>query len=82
MKSTQIPAAYLRWGSFNILAENNNALKEILDASAKTKAPAGSNQQLISDFFASCMDEAAIEKAGVRWKESRVRKILTVSRPN
>ena len=65
VKNTQIPAAYSRWGSFNILAENNNnALKEILETAEKTKAPAGSNQQLISDFFASCMNEEAIEKAG------------------
>ncbi len=65
IKKTEIPAAYSRWGSFNILAENNNnALKEILEANAKTKAAPGSSEQLIGDFFASCMDEAAIEKAG------------------
>ena len=64
IKKTEIPAAYARWGSFNILAENNtNALKEILDANAK-KTAAGSNEQLIGDYFAACMDEAAIEKAG------------------
>lgn len=66
IKKTEIPAAYSRWGSFNILAENNNnALKEILDVNAKTKAAPGSNEQLIGDFYAACMDEAAIEKAGV-----------------
>ncbi len=66
MKNTQIPAAYSRWGSFNILAENNNnALKEILDANAKSKTAPGSSEQLIGDFYASCMDEAAIEKAGI-----------------
>ena len=67
VKKTEIPAAYSRWGSFNILAENNNnALKEILDANAKEKATMGSNEQLIGDFYASCMDEAAIEKAGIK----------------
>lgn len=66
VKRTEIPAAYARWGSFNILAENNNnALREILDATAKTKAAAGSNEQLIGDYYASCMDESAIEKAGI-----------------
>ncbi len=65
IKKTEIPAAYARWGTFNILADNNNnALKEILDANAKKTAAAGSNEQLIGDFFAACMDEAAIEKAG------------------
>jgi len=67
VKKTEIPAAYSRWGSFNILGENNNnALKEILDANAKNKAAAGTNEQLIGNFYASCMDEAAIEKAGIK----------------
>ena len=67
VKKTEIPAAYSRWGSFNILGENNNnALKEILDANAKTKAAPGSNEQLIGDFYAACMDEAAIEEASVK----------------
>ena len=65
MKNTQIPASQARWGSFNILAENNNkTLKEILENAAKTKAKPGSSIQLIGDFFATCMDEEAIEKAG------------------
>ena len=67
VKRTDIPAAYSRWGSFNILAENNNnALKEILEATAKTNAAPGSNDQLIGDYFASCMDESAIEKMGAK----------------
>lgn len=66
VKNTQIPAAYSRWGSFNILADNNNnALKTILDADVQAKAASGSDEQLIGDFYASCMDEAAIEKAGI-----------------
>ena len=66
VKNTEIPGAYPRWGTFNILAENNNnALKEILEATAKTKAAANSNEQLVGDYYAACMDEAAIEKAGV-----------------
>ncbi|MEO8074068.1 MAG: M13 family metallopeptidase [Acidobacteriota bacterium] len=66
VKNTQIPAAYSRWGSFNILADNNNnALKEILDADVQAQAASGSDVQLIGDFYASCMDEAAIEKAGI-----------------
>ena len=66
VKNTQIPAAYSRYGSFNILADNNNnALKEILDADVQANAASGSDVQLIGDFYASCMDEAAIEKAGI-----------------
>ena len=67
LKSTNIPASESRWGSFNILAENNNTiLRSVLDEDAKTKSPEGSDAQLIGDFYASCMDEAAINKAGIR----------------
>jgi len=67
LKNTEIPAAYSRWGSFNILGENNNAvLKSVLETAAKTKAASGTDTQLIGDYFASCMDETAIEKAGVK----------------
>lgn len=67
IKNTEIPGAYSRWGSFNILGENNNAaLRSILDAGAKnTTATTGSGEQLIGDFYAACMDEAAIESAGI-----------------
>jgi putative endopeptidase len=67
LKNTEIPAAYSRWGTFNILGENNYAtLKEVLENAAKSKSAAGSDTQLIGDFYASCMDEATIEKAGMK----------------
>lgn len=66
LKNTEIPAAYSRWGSFNILGENNNdILKSVVETAANTKAAAGTDTQLIGDYYASCMDEAAIEKAGI-----------------
>ncbi len=67
LRTTEIPASESRWGSFNILANNNNALlREILDNAARSKSPAGSDAQLIGDYYGSCMDEAAINKAGVK----------------
>ncbi|HRH46337.1 MAG TPA: M13 family metallopeptidase, partial [Pyrinomonadaceae bacterium] len=67
VKNTEIPPAFSRWGSFNILADNNqNVLHDILEKAAKTKAAAGSDTQMIGDLYASCMDEAAIEKADVK----------------
>ena len=66
LKSTQIPPTETRWGSFNILIDNNNEiLKNILETAAKTKAPKGSDSQLIGDYYSSCMNEAAIDKAGI-----------------
>ncbi len=63
-----IPAAYSTWGKFNELAETNrNTLHEILEDSAKnTKAPAGSNEQKVGSFYASCMNEAQIEADGLK----------------
>ena len=67
LKSTQIPASESRWGTFNILGDNNNTmLREVLESAAKSKGAPGSDAQLIGDFYSSCMDEAAIEKAGAK----------------
>ncbi len=66
LKTTEIPASESRWGSFNILADNNNTmLKAVLETAAKNKSAAGSDAQLIGDFYGSCMDEASIERSGL-----------------
>ena len=65
LKNTEIPKSEARWGTFNILADNNNTmLKDVLETAAKSNASAGSNERLIGDLYATCMDEEAIEKAG------------------
>lgn len=71
LKNNPIPADQTRWGSFSTLDERNKAaLRVILDdcAAAAAKggeaAPAGSNKQKVGDFYASGMDEAAIDAGG------------------
>jgi putative endopeptidase len=67
MKSNPIPAEYPSWGTFTELRDNNlSAMHTILEAAATAKAPNGSNEQKIGDFYASCMDTAAIESAGLK----------------
>lgn len=67
LKNTAIPPAFSRWGTFNILADNNQEiLRKILETAANTKAAQGSDTQLIGDLYSSCMDEAAIEKADAK----------------
>ncbi len=68
LKNTKIPAEYPSWGSFTIVYENNqNILKQVVENAAKqTNAAKGSDTQLVGDYYASCMDEAAIEKAGTK----------------
>jgi putative endopeptidase len=83
LRTTEIPASESRWGSFNILANNNNAmLREVLDAAAKKKSPAGSDAQLIGDFYTSCMDEAAIERSGISPLKPYLDQIAGVKTPD
>jgi putative endopeptidase len=64
VKNTPIPPSQTRWGSFNILSEaNRDILHDILEKAATNKNATG-NEKLIGDFYASCMDEAAIDSAG------------------
>ena len=79
-KANPIPAAYSRWGSFNILREHNEeVLRTILDEAAKDKsAKAGSNWQKVGDFYASCMDESAIEAAGLKPLEPELERIAAI----
>jgi len=67
LKANPVPGDQTRWGSFNILAENNlKALHTILDEAAATKnAPKGSAVQKVGDFYRTGMDSVAIEKAGI-----------------
>ena len=65
-KANPIPDAYSRWGTFGILQkQNQDVLHQILDDNAKTKHADGSTEQKVGDFYATGMDEAGIEKAGV-----------------
>lgn len=65
LTANPIPATETNWGNFNVLQEKSQkALKTICEEmAAKPKAEAGSNEQLIGDFFASGMDTLAIEKS-------------------
>ncbi len=80
MKNNPIPAAYPRWGSFTILQEHNqDVLHAILEDAAKDKsAQPGSNWQKIGDFYASCMDESAIETAGLKPLEPEFERIAQI----
>ena len=65
-KANPIPPAYSRWGTFNILQnENEDAIHKVLEDAAKnTQAQPGSDLQKIGAFYFSGMDEAAINQAG------------------
>jgi putative endopeptidase len=66
-KANPIPAEYPSWEMWTKLWENNlTAMRTTLEAAAKANAPAGSNEQKIGVFYATCMDTTAIEAAGLK----------------
>jgi putative endopeptidase len=75
-----IPAAYSRWGRFELLEEQNlSVLHEILDALMKKKAFAKGNEQKIADFYGSCMDEQKIEAEGIKPLEPELQRINQIN---
>ena len=68
MKNNPIPPSRSTWATYSkLMDENEDHLRGILEDAAKDKsAKPGSNWQKIGDFYASCMDEDAIEAAGVK----------------
>lgn len=61
-----IPADLPSFDQFTNLYEFNlQALHGILDKAASAHAPMGSDEQKIGDYYASCMNTAAIDKAGL-----------------
>lgn len=68
MKNNPIPDDQVRWGSFTILAEDNNKiLRQIIEeAAANQNWEKGSAKQKIGDFYAVAMDSAKIEKLGYK----------------
>jgi putative endopeptidase len=62
-----IPGEYSAYGVNQEIDERNFAiLKEILEDSARTGGPKGSVVQQVGDFYASGMDEATIDRDGLR----------------
>ncbi len=81
IKAHPIPPAYPRWGSFDELrAANEAVLHQILEQAAANKSVSpGSNLQKIADFYASCMDEPAIEAVGAKPLDSDLAKIAAIN---
>jgi predicted metalloendopeptidase len=66
LAGTEIPADKNNYGAFTILqdeAEQN--LRAIIDEASKAGAAAGTDTQLIGDFYTSYMDEAKAETLGL-----------------
>lgn len=79
MKTTEIPADRGSYSTFNVLGEMATArTRAIVEDQAKANAPAGSEARKIGDYYASFMDEAAIEAAGATPLEPELARIAAI----
>jgi len=80
MKNNPVPADRSTWATYSKLMDRNEEeLRGILEEAAKDKSPSpGSNWQKIGDFYASCMDESAIEAAGTKPLDSIFQEIAQI----
>ena len=72
-----IPSDRPRWGTFDELFQRNqNDLRAILERLAADRSAAeGSEERKLGDFYASCMDEAAIETNNLKPIEPELARI-------
>jgi putative endopeptidase len=66
-EANPIPADQAGWGTFNELAIwNLTAIRNTLEEAAKPSADRMPAEQKAGDYYASCMDEAAVNAAGIK----------------
>jgi len=80
-KNNPIPSDQASWGRFSELAERNRLiLRDILD-SASAARNRNANDQKIGDYYAACLDEAAIEAKGINVLKSEFDRIDAMKTP-
>ena len=83
LAATPIPDDRARWGTFEVIALRNEQLlqKAFEDALKKPLPPAGTPERMVLQHYASGMDAAAIEKAGLKPLEPHFARIRAVASP-
>jgi putative endopeptidase len=85
IKRTQIPPEYSRWGSFNELIENNNdALQNIAKKAEGIRVDPrfAPEAQKVSDYYASGMEEKAIDAAKAKPLDEEFKRIDAIKDRN
>jgi putative endopeptidase len=76
MANNPIPPDQSRWGTFDALADRNRAvLHGILEKASVDDPKRSAVEQKIGDFYASCMDESAINQLGTKPLEPELKRI-------
>jgi putative endopeptidase len=81
-EATPIPADRSSWGGFAILRDlSDKRTREVIEAAAASKGAPGSNAQKVGDYYASFMDEAAIEAKGLAPVKPELNAIAALKTP-
>ena len=82
LKNVTIPSDQARWGSFVELRDRNTTnLHAICERVAALKTGATPIEKLVGDFYASGMDEAAINAAGAKPVQPELDRIAAIKTP-
>jgi putative endopeptidase len=66
LKATEMPPDRSRYGVFAVLSDDAAVdTRQLLEKAASGSAPSGSDERRIGDYYASYIDEAAIEAKGL-----------------
>jgi putative endopeptidase len=77
LSANPIPADRPRWGRFDELSEQNDViLRRVLEAAA---AGQDASAKKIGDYYASCMDEQAVERSGARPLDPDLKNIVALT---
>jgi len=79
MAQNPIPSDRSFWGRFNELAQRGEyVVRDILEKASVDRPGRSANEQKVGDYYASCMDEGAIEKAGTKPLERDFQNIAAI----
>src|SRR2546425_4481767 len=78
---TEIPGEVPRWGGFNALYEHHlDVLRAVLEGAGRdTTATPATNHRKLGVFYATCMDSAGAEAAGVRPLQADLERVAHLS---
>jgi len=83
MKNNPIPADQAAWSVYSKLQEQNRVnVRQILEAAAAGGVGRSAVDQKIGDYYASCMDEKAIEGAGLEPLRANLKRIDGIASRN
>ena len=79
-KANPLKPEYSRYGSFDVLRENNEIrINELFEAMTKSTAKAGSIEQKISDLYKMGLDEERLNKEGTEPIREALNEIMAVT---